>query len=593
MHTCDPARHWSRLLPSQPLRGFYQTLWKGRKTVEVEGTAYHVVENIQYLAREYVSYADLKNALANQATPFLLQISLHRRETGYGGTFLIFECVDELEQLRSTANFQHLKDLILAEIVRLEQVEFAQAGEKLIVPFMPSHRLAAEKPPRARQEIIEEPRIIGTSRQAEELRHFVRQAALHDAQVLILGETGVGKDLVASAIHWASQRRSKAFVKVNCTALPSELIESELFGHKKGSFTGAIRDHHGAFQRANGGTLFLNEIGDMPLELQAKLLHAVEDQKFDIVGGERVVSVDVRLITATNVDLRGSMASGRFREDLFYRISVLTCRISPLRECSEDIPALVSHFLQEETIGKGKGGIAITEEAIGLLQKYRWPGNIRQLENVIKRAVLLCEGRVLDESDFADIEETSATPVAPSAGKTVITTLSLRETARRAVADVEKAMIARTLDATHWNRTRTARLLKISYRSLLYKIKDYKLKSDSGEEVAAILPSSSPPIAVAPKRSSAVVGVAGDRQIVLDTLIHNNWHKKKTAAALGISTSTLFLRIDKFDFAKEEKVWFEEKIQTMSVRDLAWLCGTYPAHLKRRFPQLGFRVPGE
>ena len=234
--------------------------------------------------------------------------------------------------------------------------------------------------------------IIGRSAALRFVLEQVEMVAPTDATALILGETGTGKELIASAIHARSPRRGGPFVRVNCGSIPSELFESEFFGHARGSFTGAMRDRTGRFQYADGGTLFLDEVGEIPLPHQAKLLRVLQDGQFERVGEDTTRKVDVRIVAATNRDLRQEVAEGRFREDLYYRLSVLPIKLPPLRERKEDIAALAVHFVARSCERLSRPAMRLTEEDIGALQGYDWPGNIRQLQNVIERAVILAKG---------------------------------------------------------------------------------------------------------------------------------------------------------------------------------------------------------
>jgi transcriptional regulator with GAF, ATPase, and Fis domain len=230
------------------------------------------------------------------------------------------------------------------------------------------------------------------------LRHVIEQAAIvapTAATVLIQGESGTGKELIARAIHDRSPRRRRALISVNCASIPRELFESEFFGHVKGAFTGALRDRAGRFQAADGGTLFLDEIGEIPLELQGKLLRVLQEGRFERVGDDRTRSVDVRVIAATNRDLQQDVASGRFRRDLFYRLSVFPIVVPPLRDRAEDIASLTTHFLEQAAQRYSRPGVRLTERAMRTLEGYTWPGNVRELQHVIERAVLLSRGRTL------------------------------------------------------------------------------------------------------------------------------------------------------------------------------------------------------
>jgi two-component system response regulator AtoC len=310
-----------------------------------------------------------------------------------------------------------------------------------------------------------------------ELQGIIEQAAGADVTTLLGGETGVGKELLARAIHARSLRRRASFVKVNCAAVPPELLESELFGHERGAFTGAHQRRPGRFETADGGTIFLDEVGELPLALQAKLLHVLQDGEFSRVGGEHAITVDVRVICATNRDLVGEIAAGRFREDLYYRLKVITLTVPPLRERRDEIPGFVRYFGRRYAALFGVPAPEVAPEHMRALVQYRWPGNVRELENFVKRMVLLGDP-TLPRTLLA--ERPALRPAGPAPEPAIATRdLSLKEISRRAVQEAEREVIHRVLEQCRWNRVKAARMLKISYRALLYKIKDMNLKPDS------------------------------------------------------------------------------------------------------------------
>jgi two-component system, NtrC family, response regulator AtoC len=297
----------------------------------------------------------------------------------------------------------------------------------------------------------------------------IQRAARADVTVLISGETGTGKDLVARAIHQLSPRQGAPFVSVNCAAVPKDLLESELFGHEKGAFTGAYQLKTGKFESANGGTILLDEIGDLHPALQAKLLHVLQDGAFSRVGAKTTMRVDVRVLAATNRDLGRAVAEERFRDDLYYRLNVINILVPPLRERLEEIPGLASYFVQQYAKLYQHEGFELCPEAMERLMHHRYPGNVRELENVVKRMI------VLSDSDFTktsfpapgvpDSRNGSRDTSQPSA-------VFLKQIARRAAQTAEREAILRMLEETSWNRVRAAKLLNISYRSLLYKMKE-------------------------------------------------------------------------------------------------------------------------
>jgi two-component system response regulator AtoC len=269
------------------------------------------------------------------------------------------------------------------------------------------------------------------------VRDVIARVAGDNVTVLLLGETGVGKELVAHALHRASPRASHPFLRVNCAALPADLLESELFGHQKGAFTGACRTKPGKFELARRGTIFLDEIGEVPLRLQAKLLHVLQDGEFARVGGESIIQSDVRVIAATNRDLEAVIGAGQFRDDLYYRLNVIAIRVPPLRDRPDEIPVLADHFLRRFNAEYGRS-VAMSAATLRTLTDYAWPGNVRELENAVRRMVVL-------------------------------------GSAREATRDVECVVIRTTLDRVNWNRAKAARLLQINYRTLLNRIGEYGL----------------------------------------------------------------------------------------------------------------------
>jgi len=285
---------------------------------------------------------------------------------------------------------------------------------------------------------------------------------------LLTGETGTGKEVLARAIHAQSGRRNEAFVAVNCGAIPETLLESELFGHAKGAFTGADRARRGLFAAADGGTLFLDEIGELPSALQVKLLRVLQDQEVRPIGESKSRKVDVRVLAATARDIDREVSAGRFREDLYYRLNVVRVRVPPLRDRREDIPLLVDHFLGHFRDSLGKPVRAIADDALDRLTCYRWPGNVRELENVIERALILAT------SDRITLAELPANVVSPESGEKPVRPGQL--SLKRARRHFEEEMIRKALAATGGNRTHAARLLEISHRALLYKIKEYGIR---------------------------------------------------------------------------------------------------------------------
>ena len=325
-------------------------------------------------------------------------------------------------------------------------------------------RLTEDDPlARLRQEIG-----LWRSPKMRDVREIIEQAASVDVTLLISGETGTGKDLVARAIHNSSSRQKGPFVKVNCAAVPRELLESELFGHERGAFTGAHQQKIGKFESADRGTIFLDEIGDLHPALQGKLLHVLQDGSFSRVGGHSTVKVDVRVVAATNQDLEQAVAAGRFREDLYYRLNVIQIVVPPLRERPEEIPVLVEYFIQRYSTLFRRNHFILPPETVARLMRHRFPGNVRELENMVKRMIVLGDP-FLRRSPLPG----GAAAQDNSGGRPPKTaTLSLKDISRKAAQLAEREAILQALEQTQWNRVRAAKLLEISYRALLYKIKD-------------------------------------------------------------------------------------------------------------------------
>ncbi|MGH7331577.1 MAG: sigma-54 interaction domain-containing protein [Candidatus Rokuibacteriota bacterium] len=315
---------------------------------------------------------------------------------------------------------------------------------------------------------------------------MVRLVGPTDVTVLILGETGVGKEMVAHSLHRVSPRHEGPFVKINCAAMPRDLLESELFGYERGAFTGADRRKQGRFERADGGTIFLDEIGEMALPLQAKLLHVLQDATFSRLGGNEEIRADVRIVAATNRDLRTLAERAEFREDLYYRLSVVNIRLAALRERPDEISALIRQFLDTFALRDGRARPRLSAETLQRLTSYHWPGNVRELENIIRQLVLLGENAgILDNLLAArpavsrpepPDPEPRAVPRNPAPGPPAESeNLGLSAIAERARQGAERHAIERALAISRWRRTEAARLLKISYRTLLRKMREYDL----------------------------------------------------------------------------------------------------------------------
>ncbi len=331
--------------------------------------------------------------------------------------------------------------------------------------------------------------FIGDSNAMQQVRGIVEQVADSELTVLIRGESGTGKEIVARLLHQMSSRRNKPFIKVNCAAIPRDLLEAELFGYEKGAFTGAHKNKQGRFELANKGTIFLDEIGDMPLELQSKLLQVLEQQEFVRVGGIQNIHVDVRIICATNKNLELAISEQGFRDDLFYRLNEISLFLPALRERREDIPILVTHFVDKYNKLYNKQLTGLGVETVEKLIAFHWPGNVRQLENMIKQVVVREDEAIIrDLISSSGNQSFAASPTSHQIASSVAQptssgtdcpsdTYSLKDRIGKKIAEEEKKLIAEVLHKTNWNRRKAADLLEISYRSLLYKIKDYNLNS--------------------------------------------------------------------------------------------------------------------
>ncbi|MFP1684070.1 sigma-54-dependent transcriptional regulator [Alloalcanivorax sp. C16-1] len=316
--------------------------------------------------------------------------------------------------------------------------------------------------------------LIGQGPAMRGLKEQIRKLARSQAPIYISGESGSGKERVARLIHALGPRREKPFVAVNCGAIPSELMESEFFGHRKGSFTGAVEDRKGLFREADGGTLFLDEVADLPLHMQVKLLRAIQEKTVRPVGESREVAVNLRILCATHRDLGAEMAAGRFRQDLYYRLNVIEAHVPPLRERPEDVPALVAHVLKRLGEAWETSPPAVSDAAMTALRDYDFPGNVRELENILERAMTLCEDRRIEPEHLhlPAVGGGGAGESGPVAGRHP--QLPLEDY----LQEIEKQEILRALDATHWNRTAAAKKLGMTFRSLRYRLKKLELDQD-------------------------------------------------------------------------------------------------------------------
>lgn len=366
-----------------------------------------------------------------------------------------------------------------------EDIRFLTVLSTLISQFLTLHNEIRKKEAR----LVEENRslkaklhnfhdghfIIGHSKPMQEVFSIIEKIAPSSVTALLLGESGTGKELVARAIHEAGNRKDKSFIKVNCAALPETLLESELFGHERGAFTGAHAARAGRFELADQGTIFLDEIGEMPLALQAKMLRVLQEKEFERIGGNKTFTVDVRIIAATNVGLEAAVAEGNFRADLFYRLNVVPILLPPLRERQEDIALLFNHFLGISNARNNKS-LSLTSELLDFLSNYAWPGNVREMQNLVERMVILAEGSKLTLADLAPgmlSHSDKSEPLAPRRETAVAT--GYRAAPPQSLEDLEKAEVVAALNRHGWVQVRAARELGLTQRQIGYRIKKYNL----------------------------------------------------------------------------------------------------------------------
>lgn len=360
----------------------------------------------------------------------------------------------------------------LLNVVKKAAATHRQRMKEPIIFFQSPLVKATPPPPSSEENLSSISSIIGSSSQMQEIFKVISKIAQSPSTVLIGGESGTGKELVAHEIHRLSDRRSKPFIKINCAAIPATLIESELFGYEKGAFTGAVASKPGRFELAHEGTLFLDEVAEMPLEMQVKLLRALQEQEFERVGGINTIKVDVRIITATNKDLDTEVKSGRFRDDLFYRLNVVPIHLPPLRERKEDVESLIRYFLLQFNQKLKKNVSGLTPETLSALKSYAWPGNIRQLENVIERMVLMCDETILTVHDLPE-EITGGIKIQESIEEEP---MGMKQIVRRKTQMLERELIEKALEETGGNVTRAAEKLGLSRKGLQLKMKELGVK---------------------------------------------------------------------------------------------------------------------
>jgi len=425
---------------------------------------------------EVTTAADGERALArlDEAAPDIVLCDL--RMPGIGGLDLVPELVRRRPEATIILVSAWASDELALEAMRRGAYDY------LAKPFQPSEAVLAIRKAQERERLRRESRllrrevertlggrpIVAASPSMIEVLETIERVAEFKATVLLTGESGTGKEVLARALHAQSPRRDEAFVAVNCGAIPENLLESELFGHARGAFTGADRARRGLFLEADGGTLFLDEVGELPPSLQVKLLRVLQEEEVRPLGESKSRQVDVRVIAATARDLEAEVSAGRFREDLFYRLNVMRIHVPALRDRRQDVPLLVDHFLEHFRCALGRPVRAIADDALARLVAHPWPGNVRELENVIERAVILARGDRLTVQELP----TNVVHPDPGAGVAAVGDQSLRR-ARRA-AEIEA--IRSALRATGGNRTHAARVLEISHRALLYKLKEYGIR---------------------------------------------------------------------------------------------------------------------
>lgn len=366
------------------------------------------------------------------------------------------------------------------------------AADYVLKPLNPDELKVGVQRALERQELVDENRylrqfadtafrfenLVGGSKRMRDVFDIALQVAMKDSTVLLTGESGTGKELLAKAIHQNSLRASKPFITVNCGAIPETLIESELFGHRKGSFTGALADRTGKFEAANEGTVFLDEIGELPVNLQVRLLRVIQEREIDKIGYPKPIKVNVRIIAATNRDLRNLIEDNQFREDLYYRLSVVTIDAPPLRDRRDDVPLLIQHFLQKHCTRYKMPVPSLADHAVELLTQYDWPGNVRELENVIEHAVVLGRSSTIGKEDL---------PSHIRQAKSRISAISLRLPDEGiSLEEVEKEILLQALEKHQWNQTRAAKYLNISRKTLIYRMEKFGLVAVQGESPSTL-----------------------------------------------------------------------------------------------------------
>jgi DNA-binding NtrC family response regulator len=427
----------------------------------------------RYLVSLHTNAADLFQNLKLQQTPELLLVDAHMAGEGTLALLSAIRAAKPMLPVIQLSCSSAPQDLVLA----------LRAGVRDIImkPFRKSDVDRAVNPylteiddTAASSSVIplnEDVSFVHSSKRMREIQQQCALVARADIPVLVLGESGTGKEVIAQYIHKMSARAQRSFLKVNCAAMPADLLESELFGYEQGAFTGAIKSKPGKFEICNSGTILLDEIGEMPPFLQAKLLQVLQDGSFARLGSRSSVKVDVRVIAATNIDIKSAIAQKTFREDLYYRLNGFTLNLPPLRERREEIPILAQYFMSRLSASYAMEPLTLTPSLLHALTNYSWPGNIRELENAIKRFLVMKDEKSLIE-EFSPRDNTATSSAAPDGTRGEG---GLKGLVRSMKDDTEAEVIARTLEKTRWNRKAAASELKISYKAVLYKIKQYKL----------------------------------------------------------------------------------------------------------------------
>jgi DNA-binding NtrC family response regulator len=440
---------------------------------EIGRAAYRILTSMGVTATLMASMHELSFVVDARGTPGLLIVNAHNdlsgweittlaQRAGYRGRLLVLVDGPDDPALEYLAQFPKTDCVVrpsspalLVSLVRqMISAESMTAERSLSTPRSANHG------------------ILGESPQMADIFARIAKVAVGDVNVCIHGESGTGKELIARAIHYASQRRDRPLITLDCTTIPEGLMESHLFGHVKGAFTGAVENREGVFALAHTGTLFIDELGELSPSLQAKLLRVIQTREFSKVGGSKPIRTDIRLITATNKDLKAAVEQGTFREDLYYRVAVFMLKVPPLRERTEDIPRLVDHFLRRFSALYGKRVVRVAPATLKRMMTLPWPGNVRQLENFLEQAVVLAEGDTLTDRDLFS-GELPGTASPPGLSASSMPALSGLFEPGLPLSEVERRHIFRTLEKVRGNRTEAARLLQISVRCLQYKLKAY------------------------------------------------------------------------------------------------------------------------